>query len=102
MVVCYWRIAHSLCADGTGGCARPARRGLSRQRGQRVPLVWHYDCWWRLVGRLLGIGDESSSINTESEDRRSDALFEMQRLHDGRASLYVGESATLCPLFELR
>src|SRR6185295_13504922 len=102
MVVCYRRIAHSLCADGPGGCARPARRSLSRQWGQRVPLVWHHDFRWWLVGRLLGIGDESASINTESEDRRVDALFEMQRFHDGRTSLYVGESATVCPLFELR
>jgi hypothetical protein len=79
MVVCYWRIAHSLRADGTGGRARPARRSLSRQWGQRVPLVWHHNFRRRIVGRLHSIGDESTSIDidTESEDRRVDALFEM-------------------------
>jgi hypothetical protein len=30
---------------------------------------------------LLGIGDESTPV--ESEDRRVNALFEMQRFHDG-------------------
>ena len=77
MVVCYWRAAHPLCADGTGGGARPARRSPSRQWGQRVPLVWHHDFRRRIVGRLLGFGDESTPIDTETEDGRVDALFEM-------------------------
>jgi hypothetical protein len=51
---------------------------------------------------VLGISDESTPIDTESSDSSVDALFEMQRFYDDRASLYVGESATLCPLFELR
>jgi len=76
MVVCYRRAAHPFRADGTGGCARAARRSLSRQWSQRVPLVWHHDCWRRIVGRLLGTGDESTPVDTESEGR-VDALFEM-------------------------
>src|SRR5687767_1154925 len=102
MVVCYWCIAHALRADGAGGCTRPARRSFPRQWSQCVPLVRHHDFWWRVVGRVFGIGDESTPIDTESSDSSVDALFEMQRFHDDRASLYVGESATLCPLFELR
>ena len=77
MVVCYWRITHSLRADGTGGRARPVRRNLSQQRGQRVPLIWHHNFRRRIIGRLLGIGDETTPIDTEFEDRRVDALFEM-------------------------
>jgi hypothetical protein len=77
MVVCYRRTAHPLRADGTGGRARSARRSPSRQWGQRVFLVWHHDFWRRIVGRVRGIGDESTPVDTESEDRRVDALFEM-------------------------
>jgi len=77
MVVCYRRTAHPLRADGTGGCAGAARRSPSGQRGWRVPLVWHHDCRRRIVGRMLGIGNESTPVDTESEDRRVDALFEM-------------------------
>jgi len=77
MVVCHRRTAHPFRADGTGGRARLARRNPSRQRGQRVPLVWHHDIRRRIVGRLLGIGDESTPIDTECEYRRVDALFEM-------------------------
>ena len=77
MVVCYRRTSHPLRADGTGGRARPVRRSPSRQWGQRVFLVLYHDFWRRIVGRLRGIGDESTSVDTESEDRRVDALFEM-------------------------
>ena len=77
MVVCYRRIAHPLRTDGTGGRARPVRRSPSRQWGQRILFVWHHDFRRRIVGRLRGIGDESTPVDTESEDRRVDALFEM-------------------------
>ena len=77
MVVCYRRTAYPLRADGTGRCAGAARRSPSRQWGQRVPLVWHHDFWRRIVGGLLGIGDESTPIDREFEGRRGDALFEM-------------------------
>lgn len=77
MVVCYWGIAHPLRADGTGRRARVIRRSPSRQWGQRVHLVWHHNFWWRIVGRLRGIGDESTPVDTDSEERRVDELFEM-------------------------
>jgi hypothetical protein len=77
MVVCYRRTAHPLRADGAGGRPGAARRSPSRQWGQRVPLVCHYDFWRRIVGGLLGIGDESTPIDRECEGRRVDALFEM-------------------------
>ena len=77
MVVCYRCTAHPFRADGPGRRARPARRSPFRQWGQRVFLIWYYDFRWRIVGRLRGIGDESTPVDTESEDRRVDALFEM-------------------------
>ena len=77
MVVCYRRTTHPLRADGTGGRTRPARRSPSRQWGQRVPLVCHHDFRRRTVGRMFGIGDESTPLDGESEDGRIDALLEM-------------------------
>jgi hypothetical protein len=77
MVVCYRCTAHPFRADGSGGRARPARRSPFRQWGQCVLLVWHHNFWWRIVGRLRGIGDESTPIDTQFEYRRVDALFEM-------------------------
>src|SRR5215210_940089 len=102
MVVFYWRTSHPFRADGTGGGARLTRRIPSRQWSQRISLVWHNDLWRRIVGRLLGVSNESTPIGSECEDRPVDALFEMQGFYDGRASLYAGKSAPLCPLFELR
>jgi len=77
MVVCHWRTAHSLRADGTGRCAGFARRNFSGQWSRRLPLVRHHDCRWGAIGRLRGIGDESTPVDKESEDRPVDALFEM-------------------------
>ncbi len=77
MVVCDWRIAYSVGTDGAGRSARPARRGLAGQWGQRVPFVWHHDFRRRIVGGLFGISNESTEIDTESKERRIDALFAM-------------------------
>ena len=43
----------------------------------RIPLVWHHNFRRRIIGRLLGIGDESTPVDTETVDRHVDALFEM-------------------------
>ena len=77
MVVCYRRTAYPLRADGAGGSARPARRNPFRQWSQLIPLIWHDDFRRRAVGGLLGIGDESTQVDTEAEDGHVDALFEM-------------------------
>ncbi len=77
MVVCDWSIAHSFRADGAGRGARAARRIFTRQWNQRVSLVCDHDFRRRIVGRLRGTGDETTSIDLEFEDRCIDALFEM-------------------------
>lgn len=102
VVVCCRCAAHPVCVDGAGRRTRLARWSPSRKRGEPISLVWHDDFRRRAAGRLLSLSHESTQVDTESEDRRLDALFEMQGMYDDRASLYVGESASLCPLFELR
>ena len=77
MVVCNWCVAHSFRADGTGRGARAARRICAWQRDRRIPLVCDYDFRWRIVGRLLGTGDETAPIDLECTDRCVDALLEM-------------------------
>jgi hypothetical protein len=77
MVVCDWSVAHSFRADGAGRGARAARWIFTRQRNRRVSLVCDHDFRRRIVGRLRGTGDETTSIDPEFEDRCLDALFEM-------------------------